>query len=359
MPRRTVVFFLLLSSILAAGVVTGLQPSENPSSHAQEPTCSFPITMTDATGEQVRLDSEPTRIVALAPSDAQVLWDINASDKVVGMPVSQYTAYLDNHSAPRDITGQDGLTITIEQVVALEPDLVLAGNITNRDTVNRLRDANLTVYHFHTATTIDDIKKNIRTAGSLTGACEGAETRIHWITQELSAIQHAIADQPKPLVFLAMGDGWTAGHNTFQHEILVRAGAENLATATRANITGWKIISEEIVHTEDPDWIVYSDTFDDPPLRQGDRLTTAYETNQTIAVNAHYLNQPGPRVVIVTKELARHFHPQTDNQSTTPLDTTQSPTITPASAPTQPGLTLLTPVLALGLLVVISLFRDP
>lgn len=356
MPRRTIVFFLLLSTVLAAGVGTGLQPTETSSSPTQDPPCSFPITTTDATGEQITLDSEPSRIVALAPSDAQLLWDINTSDKVVGMPVSQYTAYLTNHSSPTDITGQDGLAITIEQVVALEPDLVLAGNITNRDTLNRLRDANLTVYHFPTATTIDDIKQNIRTAGSLTGACEGAETRIHWMTQELSAIQEATADQPKPLVFLAMGDGWTAGHNTFQHEILVRAGAENIAT--RANITGWKIISEEIVHTEDPDWIVYSDTFDEPPLRQGDRLTTAYETNQTIAVNAHYLNQPGPRVVLVINELARHFYPHIDNQSDTPLATTQSPTTTSASTPTQPGLTLLTPILALGLFVVFSLFRD-
>lgn len=356
MPRRIVLLVLLLTSVLTSGVVTGLQPTSTTVSHTPDTDCSFPLTTTDATGEQITLQSKPTQIVALAPSDAQILWDINASDHVVGMPVSQYTAYLNDHTTPTDITGQDGLTVIIERVVDLEPDLVLAGNITNPETINRLRDANITVYHFPTATNLENIIQNTRTSGILTGECAGAQARIDWMKQEITAIQQATTDQPKPLVLLAMGDGWTAGSDTFQHEILVLAGAENIAS--RANITGWQVISEEIVHTEDPDWIVYSDTFEDPPLRQGDRLTTAYETNQTIAVNAQYLNQPGPRVVIVIKELARQFHPQFYNQTQTPHNTTPPATTTPTPTPTQPGLTLLTTGLALGLVVSYLLLRE-
>jgi iron complex transport system substrate-binding protein len=274
------------------------------------------------------------------------------------MPVSQYTAYLSNHTTPTDITGQDGLSVITENVVALEPDLVLAGNITNREIVDQLRTANITVYHFPTATRLGDIVQNIKTAGVLTGECAGAATRVAWMNQELATVHAATADQPKPLVFLAMGDGWTAGTETFQHEILVHAGAENLAA--RANITGWNVISEEIVHTEDPQWIVYSDTFDEPPLRAGDRLTTAYESNQTIAVNAHYLNQPGPRVIIVITELARQFHPNAINQSESQQQTNQSLTTTPGSpALPQPGFTLLATLLAVILFVTYWTRRNP
>lgn len=354
MSPRFIILTLLLCSLLAAGPATGLQPTDLSNSHTQQTDCTFPLTTTDATNEQVFLPTNPTRVVALTPSDSQILWDINASHRVVGMPVSPYTAYLENHSAPKDITGSDGVTVDIEQVVALEPDLVIAGNITNRDVLTRLRDANLTVYHFPTATSINDIVNNTRTAGELTGECEGATERVEWMNHELETINTTTADQPKPLVFYAMGDGWTAGSGTFQHEILTTAGAENLAA--RANITGWKIISEEFVVNEDPEWIVYSDTFDEPPLREGDRQTTAVETNQTIAINAHYLNQPGPRVILAINELVRHFHPEAYDEAQSP-QTTRTASQSPESIPTQPGLTLLTPIATLAIFVLFLLFR--
>ncbi len=204
MLSRTVLALLILITLLTAGVTPQVYATGH--SSTQDTACSFPLTTTDATGEHLTVQSKPSRIVALAPSDAQLLWEINASDHVVGMPVSRYTAYLDNHDSPRDITGQDGLTVIIEQVVDLEPDLVLAGNITNHDTIDRLREANLTVYHFRAARDIDDIIQNTRTTGVLTGECQGATVRVEWMNQEISNIEQATANQPEPLVFLAYRD---------------------------------------------------------------------------------------------------------------------------------------------------------
>ena len=57
-----------------------------------EDLCKFPIREVDASGVVVEIDKEPQRIITLAPSAAQTMWEIGGKDKVVG--VTYYARYL-------------------------------------------------------------------------------------------------------------------------------------------------------------------------------------------------------------------------------------------------------------------------
>jgi len=75
--------------------VAGATTAPNAAVQESDAQCEYPLTMTDATGEEVTIESEPESVVTLYPGDAQLAYSIGAEGKVVGMPVSEYTESLD------------------------------------------------------------------------------------------------------------------------------------------------------------------------------------------------------------------------------------------------------------------------
>ncbi|WP_122088463.1 PGF-CTERM-anchored ABC transporter substrate-binding protein [Halalkalicoccus subterraneus] len=301
-----VVALLVLTSTFGIGAVGA---HDGVAAAQSEIECEFPATVTDATGEEITVEEEPERIVAMQPSDAQMLWEIGAREKVVGMPVGQYTEYLEGHDEPTDITQDDGLTVNTEQVVDLEPDVVFASSVADEEQVAQLRDAGITVYQVGDATSIDDVRENTETFGQLSGECAGAAETLDWMDEEIGAIERAVEGEDSPTVLFAMGDGFTAGEGTFIEDVIETAGGENLGS--EAGIESYGQISEEVVLSEDPDWIVYPDgNFEEPPVSdQVLQSTTAGQEDQVFAVNANQMNQPGPQVVYAIDALAETFHP--------------------------------------------------
>ena len=311
--------------------------------------CEYPMTLEDATGEAVTIDDEPERIVALHPSVAQVLWELEASDRVVGMPVTEYTAYLDGYDEPANVYGDDGFPSN-ERVIDADPDLVVASGAHDPERIDALREAGLTVYAFPPSSSIDDVREKTLTIGALVGSCEDAEATVSWMDERLDAIESTVADEDRPVVYYAMGDGWTTGSGTFQDEMIAAAGGENLGTT--AGIEDWGQLSDEVVVEEDPEWIVYGDDLAEPPVSEATMNTTAMQAEQTVAVNAQYLSQDGPRIVYAVESMAAAFHPEATGESiSTPTPTETStpdePDEEPAATGSQPGFGVVGALLAL------------
>lgn len=304
MNRLTVcIVVVVVFSLVPAAV--GAPPSD--SAQSAQPSCSFPFSATDATGTDVTVDAEPERVVALQPSAAQTMWEIDADGKVVGLPLGPTTAYLNDSESRTDITGADGYSTSVETVVSVKPDLVLAPNSVPNDTVETLRSAGLTVYKFGLSESVADISnKTIRT-GQLVGACDGASQRVDEMNETVESIESATEDRDRPRVLYMMDDGYTPGNGTFIHEIITAAGGENIAAT--ANITGYQQINPETVIEQDPQWIITQDHMSSVPNRTEYAETTALAQNQTVSVDSNYVSQPGPRVVRPLETLAQTFHP--------------------------------------------------
>ena len=323
--------------------------------------CDYPMTLEDATGEAVTIDAEPERIVALHPSVAQVLWEVEANDRVVGMPVTDHTAYLDGYDEPANVYGDDGFPSN-ERVIDADPDLVIASGAHDPERIDALREAGLTVYAFPPSSSIDDVREKTLTIGALVGACENATAIVSWMDERLDAVEATVADEERPVVYYAMGDGWTVGSGTFQDEMIAAAGGENLGAL--AGIEAWGQLSDEVVVEEDPEWIVYGDSWDEPPVTEATMNTTAMQADQTVVVNAQYINQDGPRIVYAIEEMAAAFHPDTAGESeetstptetATPEPTTDEPAEEAAATGAQPGFGVVVSLLAL--IVAAGFFR--
>ncbi|WP_237561234.1 PGF-CTERM-anchored ABC transporter substrate-binding protein [Halococcus sediminicola] len=293
--------------VVVAGVGPAAATAEMGSQPAQTADCSFPVTATDATGTEVTVEDEPQKVVALGASTAQTLWDIGAKEKVVGIPVNPTTAYLNGSTERTDIYQADEFSVATEEVVGLEPDLVLAPSVIPNESVAALRDAGLTVYKFEFGNSLSGIYEKTNQTGKLVGACEGARETVEATKTRVNAIEQAIEGEERPSVLYAQGGGFVAGNGTFIHEIIEAAGGENLAADV--GIEGYERISNETVAAQDPDWIIASDA-SLVPAGEPYASTTALREDQVIALNTTLLSQPAPRVVIPMTEIARNLHPE-------------------------------------------------
>ncbi len=303
---------------------------------AQAQDCSFPVNMNDATGTEVTIPEEPSRVVTLSPSAAQTMWEIQARAKVVG--VTKYADYLEGANSRTQISTTEQM-VSIETVVNLTPDLVLAPNVVPTDTVKKLRDAGVTVYYFPPAKSIDDVYRKTRRIGRLTGKCTEGTTTVQWMKDRVSIAKSAAESQEQPDV-LYLFFGHTAGKETFINEIIKTAGGNNIAVD--ANVSGYQQLNEEIVLRENPDWIIRNS--ENPLGVRTDVLnqTTALEKNQTITVQIEHLNQPAPRIVHAITKLAKAFYPEAytiANTTQTPTNTPRSTTIDTTTRPTAPSQT--------------------
>ncbi|WP_340100600.1 PGF-CTERM-anchored ABC transporter substrate-binding protein [Salinibaculum salinum] len=318
--RQTVVTVALAVTVLLAsfsGVAVGQAPQVTSQADGTV-DCEYPVAATDATGTEVTVDDEPERVVVLGPSAAQVMWDIGAQDKVVGMPVNQYTSYLDGSDSKTNVVDDQGQPIR-ERVVGLEPDIVLAPNIIQNDTVENLRAADLTVYRFEGATSFDDVAAKTELTGQMVGEFESAAQVSAEMQGTVAAIENAVEGEERPRVYYPLGGGFTAGSNTFVNDIVNSAGADNIATDS---IDGYNTISSEVVAEQDPQWLIIQEGFA-VPSNEGVNGTTAVRENQIVRVNPNYINQPGPRTTQVLRTLAETFHPEAYGQID--FDTIETP----------------------------------
>lgn len=304
MPRTNRVGFLLALLVLLAAVPGGLAGT----AAAASETCSFPVTKTDATGTQVTVDQEPQRIVTLAPSAAQTLWEIGAKSKVVA--VSTNAAYLSGTGSLSKITTYP--SVDTEAVVNQTPDLVLAPDVIADDDVDKLRSSGLTVYNAPESKTIEDVYSKTLVIGRLTGECDGAQSTVSWMREEIGDARDAVRDRHHPVTFYHMGGRWTTGSGTFIHEVLRTAGATNVAA--EAGISGYRVMSAEQIVRRDPAWIVRGDSpYTTVPRDQLPySATTAVAEDQIVVVDADYIGQAAPRIVYVIEEIAEALHPDVD-----------------------------------------------
>ena len=327
---RTLALVALLLVTAAAGPGTALASTD-----AAQSDCEFPY---NATGTEVTVSEAPETVATLQPSDAQTMWEIGARDQVVAMPQNQYTGYLNDTDGRTNVANADGTTNT-EAVVGANPDLVLAANVTRSSTIQQLRDAGLTVYHFPLADSIEGVFEQTETIGRLTGNCEGATDTVSGMRDRVQAVQTTVADREQPRV-LYYSYGWTTGNGSHINDLMQTAGGQNVAA--EAGLAGYSEISSEIVADRNPQWIVLQSGAPAPsgaPYNE----TTAMQDDQVLRVNANYLSQPAPRIVIALETMAEAFHPdalqQTETETATETVQTQTTTADTQTTTTDAAMT--------------------
>jgi iron complex transport system substrate-binding protein len=140
-----------------------------------------------------------------------------------------------------------------EEVLALRPDLVLAGRYTARATVALLERLGYPVIEFDVAESLDDARTQIRTAAVAMGVVEAGEKMIAALDARIEAAA-ANRGGKRPLAAVYGPNGFTPGPRTLSGSLIELAGFENLAA--RAGIRYWGNLSLERLLLARPDVLI-------------------------------------------------------------------------------------------------------
>jgi len=272
-------------------------------------------TRTDGLNRTVKLHGTPQRIVSLAPSNTEILFAVGAGKQVVGR--DHFSDYPAEVKSIKDIGGSMGNYDT-EAIVALHPDLILAGEINTPEQVASLQQLGLTVYYLPNPTTLEGMFANLETVGQLTGHSSAAATLVNSLKLRVAAVDARIKPVTShPTVYYELDatdptKPYTAGPGTFVDLLIARAGGNNVGKSLTSQ---WAQISMEQLVVANPSIIIlgdsaYGTTPDSLKHRTGWGGLAAVQNGQIYPFDDNLVSRPGPRLVDGLEALAKLLHPE-------------------------------------------------
>ena len=328
--KKTRVLALLLAIVMLFALLTGCaakqepaqqEPAQTEDTTAQQPEAEEPaqeeepaepetaepaVTLTDMTGREITLDEPATRIVALTPSDCEILYALGAGDLLVGRG-----EYCDYPAEVLDVPSvQSGYETNIEQIIALEPQVLIMSTMAQtEEQVQQLENAGIRAV-VSDAQDIDGVYTAINMIGTLTGKQDEAASVVESMQKTFDEIKANAGDGSKTVYFevspLEYGL-WTAGANTFMDEIAAMMGLKNCFS----DVEGWAEISEEQVLARNPDYIVTISMYygegptpvEEIASRAGWENVTAVKDGKILNLQNNELSRPAPRLAEGAKAL--------------------------------------------------------
>jgi iron complex transport system substrate-binding protein len=292
-------------------------------SGAKETTSATPmVQVTDQEGRVVTLNKVPERIISLAPSSTEILFALGLGDKVVAD--TEYCNYPPEAQEKTKVGGfsESDIDVSIEQIVALDPDLILATETHMTSVVPKLEQlvpqAKILVLKTQTES-FNDVFNAIEMVGKCTGTENTADqivsdmqNRINAITSKTDTL--AESARPKVLYIVWQDPIFVIGGGTLGNSLIEAAGGTNIFQ----DEVGSPMVDLETIIDRNPDVILGSTavgTGADLPYQFAltePRLggVNARISNQIYGANDDIYGRPGPRLIDALEELAHILHPE-------------------------------------------------
>lgn len=304
-PRFRGLAFTAIVFILCCAAPSSAQSA----APARSPAPAF-LDVTDEAGRTVRIPQPVRRIVSLAPSLTETVYALGLQDRLVGD-----TDYCDYPPGAREKTKVGGaINPSLEEIVALHPDLVLVTKGLNRlETVHALDELGIPSYATDPHT-VDEIIASSKKLADVLGVPDAGASVAGDMRHRLDDLQQRIGARPVKRVLFVV---WTQplisiGRNTFIADALRLAGAVSIVDSDQS----WPMVSlEEVAHLQ-PEFLVFAASHSENAPREIEELATLpgwkiieAVTNRRYAVISDAVNRPAPRIVSAIEDLARQLHP--------------------------------------------------
>ena len=276
----------------------------------------WPLTVRDAFGRSVTLQSEPKRIISLSPANTEILFAIGAGDKVVG--VTTFCDFPAEAASRPKVGGFAGSTVNLESVISLHPDLVLAGDEHHRAVIELLSKRSIPAISIK-AVDFEGVYASISLIGRATGRQPESERIVKSMRARVEVVANQVA-RIRPVdrvrVYWEVFDAplITSGRNSFIGQLIEMAGGVNVFADIDAEFPQ---VNAEAVIARDPQVILGpevpgSDTLTVEKLRarKGWGGIDAVRDARVFALSGDLTSRPGPRLVEGLELVARALYPK-------------------------------------------------
>jgi len=268
----------------------------------------------DALGNEFFLGKPPARIISLAPNLTEILFALGLQEKIIG--VTRFCNYPPEVSRITKVGGV--IDPSLEKITSLKPDLILAFRGTPLSVLSKMKDSSFPLFVLDEGTSLAELLPLIQTIGLVTGSERQANQLSQQLQSRITAVQTKITStNHRPKVFLLLsGSGyWTCGRQSFLHDLIIKAGGENIAAFRPSR---WALLGSEELVKSAPEMIVI--------LAPDQKAFTA--TRERFLKKAIFKSLPaiihgrlawldedsasrfGPRLVKTLEDLARFLHPE-------------------------------------------------
>ena len=218
----------------------------------------YPLSVSDDEGNSVTLPSKPRRIVSLTlPTDEILLSLVNVSRLAAVTTLSLDPGI--SRVADRAAGVPRKMTLSVEPIVSLHPDLVLAASWSEAAPVMQLRSAGVPVYLIASPTNVAGVERSIERLALLTGEVQAGAAIISGMEAKLRVVAEKVAAIPgeKRLRVLDYTTfGASMGKGSSWDDIVRRAGLINAVAGLVPDEWGQVPLSTEELLRIDPDVLI-------------------------------------------------------------------------------------------------------
>lgn len=281
----------------------------------------YPLTVKDANGYEMTIKSEPQHIVSLTLGSDEILMGLVDSSRIKALTRYADDAGISNIAKEAAAVPDRAVMDKSENVIAMQPDLVIVDTWADANVIKQFRDAGINVYTFKTPNNIEEQKAVIKELAHVVGADAKGREITDWMDAKLSEVEGRLASlkPEQKLKVMDYGELGSSGIGTNFDDIVTHAGLVNVVS--KAGMEGWPVVPKEKIIEFDPDIIIlpswYYDaknSFDSMKLKlTGDaslQTVNAVKNDRIISVPNPHISAISQYVVLAVEDVAKAAYPE-------------------------------------------------
>ncbi len=299
---------LLSCAVLTVGLVgcgnaTAGKDNGNSKNQASE---TYPVTITDSYGKEITIESEPEKVISVAPNITEMIFKLDAEDKLVGR-----TDYCDY---PEEVSNIESIgtlrTPDIEKIISLEPDLVITSTHFDDENTAKLEEAGIDVVGLYEEFQVTGVYDMLETLGTALNKTEEAEKAVSEMKDSIKETTEAVKGLTEPTVYYVVGYGdsgdYSAPANTFVGGLIKLAGGNNIVPESDS----WSFSREALLEADPEIIVVRAGQKEDFMKTPGYEDLTAVKEGKVYEIDNNLIDRQGYRNAEGVSALAKIFHPE-------------------------------------------------
>lgn len=261
----------------------------------------------DETGRSVTVPDHVHRVISLSPSLTNTVYALGAAGDLVG--ITDYTVYPAEAAHQKPSVGSV-VSPSLERIVALHPDLVLAlPEFNGGETIAELERIGIPVFLFNTGD-VANIYRSVESVGRVMGREREATALVAELRSREARVQAQSAGKERPSVLLVLSIDplITAGKNAFITQMIEAAGARSVTDDVKQD---WLQMNIEAILPRKPDYILLMKTgpvtLKDMRQHAGWSSLEAVQRGRVIVVDDR-IQIPAPVAFDGLEDFARQLH---------------------------------------------------
>ena len=281
----------------------------------------YPMTVKDATGYEMTIKSKPQHIVSLTLGSDEILLALADKSRITALTQYADDAGISNIAEEAASIKNRAVMDKSENVIAMQPDLIILDTWADANVVKQFRDAGINVYTFKTPNNIDEQKAVIKELAHVVGADAKGREITDWMDVKLAAVEDKLATlkPEQKLKVMDYGELGSSGTGTNFDDIVTRAGLINVVS--KAGMKGWPVVPKEKIIEFNPDIIILPSWYYDAKNSfesmkskfTGDasfQTVNAVKEGRIISVPNPHISAISQYVVLAVEDVAKAAYPE-------------------------------------------------